>query len=177
MTKPKTRGMKRKSRRSKSGRIMAIVIAIAILLLIASILIFRSDGSGKINSPVNTNLNSESTNNSSNNSSTSQSNKTLTPSKLPNSSPTSTAKTTAKPIPTPAPAPLGVTLAQYNQTKTGMGIADVVEVFGVEGAIVSSNPDSYTITYKWDGSGSKGASITITFVNNQLSSKSQSGLK
>ncbi len=165
---------KKKSRRNKSGRVMPVVIVVAILLLIASILIFRNNGSGNLNPASNTTLNPESSYTSM---SSSQPNKTSKPAST--KLPTGTPKPTAKPTPTPVPITQdGVTLVQYNQLQTGMSIADVVELFGgVEGSAMPANTETTTITYRWDGSGSVGASITITFISDKLTAKSQEGLK
>lgn len=72
-----------------------------------------------------------------------------------------------------------VTLAQYNDVKTGMTYDEVIEKLGGEGEEISTTEvGSYsTGVYKWDGDGEDYASVTLIFQNKKLISKSQYGLK
>lgn len=94
-------------------------------------------------------------------------NKSSTPASVANAS-ANTATSTA-----------GVTLANFNQIKTGMKYDEVVKILGKEGEVISeSEVAGYkTVMYKWDGSGGFGANMNAMFQNGKLMSKSQLGLK
>lgn len=73
-----------------------------------------------------------------------------------------------------------VTYSQYQQIDSGMSYDEVVSIFGGKGVITAESNDNYTGNISavgWDGFGSVGANLTITFVNGKVQSKAQFGLK
>lgn len=77
---------------------------------------------------------------------------------------------------TTAPA-ADLTMAKYDQIKTGMSYEEVVKIIGSEGTQSSSSKigSSEMASYRWEGD--KYAKIFATFRDNKLSSKSQSSVK
>lgn len=71
-----------------------------------------------------------------------------------------------------------VTLSQYNQIEEGMTYEKVVEIFGGEGEVVSegSLADAASAVYIWKG-GDGISNATITFYNNAVFSKAETGLQ
>lgn len=71
----------------------------------------------------------------------------------------------------------GLTLEKFNELKNGMKYDEVVKILGSEGTETSSfsSGNLKTVTYKWEGENY--ARITVTFRNDELTSKIQSGLK
>lgn len=71
-----------------------------------------------------------------------------------------------------------VTMEMYNAVKTGMTYAEVVEIFGGEGAPLSTSKvlNSVSIIYMWNGK-SLGANCNITFQNDVVFAKAQAGLE
>lgn len=71
----------------------------------------------------------------------------------------------------------GLTLEKFNELKNGMKYDEVVKVLGSEGVETSSfsSGNLKTVTYKWEGENY--ARITVTFRNDELTSKIQSSLK
>lgn len=71
-----------------------------------------------------------------------------------------------------------VTMEMYNAVKTGMSYAEVVEIFGGEGAPLSASKllDSVSVIYMWNGK-SLGANCNITFQNDVVFAKAQVGLE
>jgi hypothetical protein len=73
----------------------------------------------------------------------------------------------------------GLTMATFNQLKTGMTYEQVVKILGTDGKELSSSEIGgiKTVMYQWEGSGSLGANMNAMFQNGKLMSKSQFGLK
>lgn len=71
-----------------------------------------------------------------------------------------------------------VTMDMYNTVKNGMSYADVVEIFGGEGAPISTAKvlDSVSVVYIWNGN-SFGANCNITFQDDAVFAKAQTGLE
>lgn len=71
-----------------------------------------------------------------------------------------------------------ITLAEFDQIENGMTLAQVEEIVGGEGALMSSAGTGQfrTEIYSWDGSGSLGANANVTFQNEQVVGKAQVGL-
>lgn len=75
----------------------------------------------------------------------------------------------------------GVTLERFNSIETGMTYAQVCEVFGTEGELISEvdigGKEYKTQMYSWAGNGSLGANCNCTFQGGALQSKAQFGLE
>jgi hypothetical protein len=71
-----------------------------------------------------------------------------------------------------------VTLGQFERLSAGMSYAQVKDVLGCNGVLEgrSDSSDYVYISYGWDGSGSIGANLSVSFINGRMDSKSQSGL-
>ena len=71
-----------------------------------------------------------------------------------------------------------ITLEQYEQIEEGMTYDKVVEIIGGEGEAISESntEDSITVVYIWKGSDGV-SNATLTFYNNALFSKAQTGLQ
>lgn len=74
-----------------------------------------------------------------------------------------------------------ISLAEFNEIKTGMSYEEVCEIIGSEGELLSesgeSGSDYHTVMYMWDGEGSIGANANAMFQGGKLISKAQIGLK
>ena len=73
-----------------------------------------------------------------------------------------------------------VTLAQYDEIKTGMSYSKVCEIFGDDG-IMAGEIDlgfglEYETIYMWEGASVIGANVKITFRNGKVTEKEQIGL-
>lgn len=77
----------------------------------------------------------------------------------------------------PVVAEADITMAKYNQIKTGMSYRQVVGILGKEGTEVTSNKvmGITTVMYQWDAGFM--ANMNATFQNDKLMSKAQLGLK
>lgn len=71
-----------------------------------------------------------------------------------------------------------VTMDMYNSVKNGMSYAEVVGIFGGEGAPISAAKvlDSVSVVYIWNGK-SFGANCNITFQDDAVFAKAQTGLE
>lgn len=83
-------------------------------------------------------------------------------------------------VSTPTPEPVkksGVTMENFNKIKTGMRYADVVEILGQEGEVISESEVAgiNTIMYQW--SGGMLSNMNAMFQNGKLVNKAQFGLK
>lgn len=90
-----------------------------------------------------------------------------------------TAAPTEEPIPaaTDVPADYGkVTLEKFNAIEMGMTYEDVVALIGAE-PFSTSQSDLLGTMCNWWGVGSTGANAMITFKENKVTQKSQSGLQ
>lgn len=94
-----------------------------------------------------------------------------------NSTTTSNTATKTETTPSSDTKAAGLTLEKFNELKNGMKYDEVVKVLGSEGTETSSYSSGSlkTVTYKWEGENY--ARITVTFRNDELTSKIQSGLK
>lgn len=95
-----------------------------------------------------------------------------------NAPPQVNAESSAPIINTETPsATRSISLAQFNQLKTGMRYAEAVKILGAEGVVMSQSEFSKTTTivYGWDVG--FGQQMTALFQNDKLISKSQVGLK
>lgn len=72
-----------------------------------------------------------------------------------------------------------ITLAEYNQIKSGMSYDEVKEIIGSEGSLTSSVTfNGITIQiYTWYGNGITGSNANVTFTNDSVTGKAQVGLK
>lgn len=76
-----------------------------------------------------------------------------------------------------------ITKAEYSQIKTGQTYSEVVQIIGSKGELTSSSSmeilgDDYTASiYTWYGNLRTGANSVIMFENNEVTAKSQFGLK
>ena len=70
-------------------------------------------------------------------------------------------------------------LEKFNKIETGMTYAQVVEIIGEEGTVLSESEiaNIKTTIYSWYGEGSIGANANITFQNGKVTAKAQFGLK
>ena len=79
----------------------------------------------------------------------------------------------------------GITLAQYEEVETGMTLDQVIEIFGGNEGTIMSETEMFGIRTEirsWDGRGSVGANLNITFQGNEgedltVVSKAQIGLR
>ena len=71
-----------------------------------------------------------------------------------------------------------ITMEMYEAVKNGMTYEEVVEIFGGEGAPMSSSKllDSVSIIYMWEGE-SLGSNCNITFQDGKVFAKAQMGLE
>lgn len=71
-----------------------------------------------------------------------------------------------------------ITLAQYNKIEEGMTYDKVVEIVGGDGEAISESgaDDAVTVVYIWHGTDGI-SNATITFYNNAVFSKAQTGLQ
>lgn len=78
----------------------------------------------------------------------------------------------------PGNSPLA-TMAEYNQIKSGMSYAQVVEIIGGPGTEMSSSDIGgiHTVMYMWQGVGVLGANMNAIFQNDKLVQKAQAGLR
>lgn len=94
---------------------------------------------------------------------------TAAPTAIPTEEPT--------PAPTDVPADYGkVTLEKFNAIEMGMTYEDVVALIGAE-PFSTSQSDLLGTMCNWWGVGSTGANAMITFKENKVTQKSQSGLQ
>ncbi|MGG1516998.1 DUF3862 domain-containing protein [Paenibacillus oryzisoli] len=92
---------------------------------------------------------------------------------------------TVAPTPTPTPAPPknkpSMSKAEFDQIQNGMTYAQVTEIIGGPGEIMSEvgekGSEFYTVMYMYDGEGSLGANANLMFQGGKLNSKAQFGLK
>lgn len=84
--------------------------------------------------------------------------------------------TAAVPIATATPD-TSITLAKFNQLKTGMTYKEAVQILGSEGEVLSESDigGTKTVMYQWQSSGF--GNMNAMFQNNKMVSKSQFGLK
>jgi Domain of Unknown Function with PDB structure (DUF3862) len=105
----------------------------------------------------------------------------VTKSPLPNVKASSSPAVTKSNQPSSVPSPtLGVTMANFDQLKTGMNYEQVVTILGKSGKEMSSSEIGgiKTVMYTWEGdNGGFGANMNAMFQNNKLISKAQFGLK
>jgi hypothetical protein len=89
---------------------------------------------------------------------------------------TNAASKPVKTAPEPPKSTAGVTLDNFNKIKTGMTYAQVVEILGEEGQVISENEISgyKTTMYQWKGG--YVANMNAMFQNGKLISKAQLGL-
>ena len=92
--------------------------------------------------------------------------------------------TTTSNAPTTTAAPknsASMSKAEFDQIQNGMTYAQVVEIVGSDGELLSEvgSPGSqfFTQMYKWDGSGGLGANANVLFQSGGVQSKAQFGLK
>ena len=77
----------------------------------------------------------------------------------------------------------GITKANFDLIKKDMTYAEVVEILGKEGELMSESEfgDMRTVMYQWKATkkdkGSMGANMNAMFQNDKLISKAQYGLK
>jgi hypothetical protein len=73
---------------------------------------------------------------------------------------------------------VSVTLREFDQIENGMSLRQVEGIFGGEGALLSTagTGEFETAIYSWDGSGSFGANVNVTFQNDAVMGKAQFGL-
>lgn len=76
------------------------------------------------------------------------------------------------------------TLAEFSRIQTGMTYAQVVEIIGAEGEVMSESSFADGLggqitssIYTWEGSGEFGANMNATFSNGELMAKAQFNLK
>jgi hypothetical protein len=93
--------------------------------------------------------------------------------------PASTNTVSSAPIVTVSPTAEtpSITLAKFNQLKTGMAYKEVVNILGTDGEIISESDigGTKTVMYQWQSSGF--GNMNAMFQNGKLISKSQFGLK
>ncbi|HDR8302792.1 TPA: DUF3862 domain-containing protein [Bacillus cereus] len=79
----------------------------------------------------------------------------------------------------PEPKKDGISKAEFEQIQNGMTYDEVKAIIGSEGELQSeSEVAGYkTVMYMFKGEGGLGANATMMFQNNELTSKSQFGLK
>ncbi|OXM84083.1 DUF3862 domain-containing protein [Paenibacillus rigui] len=82
--------------------------------------------------------------------------------------------------PATPPQAATITKAEYDQIDDKSTYEDAVKIIGGEGKIISEsgtkgNPD-YSVTYQFPAEGKENANAKLTFRNNKLISKSESGL-
>lgn len=74
-----------------------------------------------------------------------------------------------------------MTMAEFEQLKSGMSYEEAVKIIGSKGEVLSESgeagTDLYTVMYMWDGEGEFGANSNIMFQGGKLNTKSQFGLK
>lgn len=75
-----------------------------------------------------------------------------------------------------------ISMAEFNAIETGMTYAEVVEIIGSEGEVLSEvdvgiGEEYKTTIYMWEGEGSMGANANITFQGGVVTAKAQFGLK
>ena len=72
-----------------------------------------------------------------------------------------------------------VSLSQYNQIEIDMTRTEVRRIFGSNGTQMSTSSFGGITTsiYSWEGRGSVGANVLITFQDNRVVSKAQAGLR
>jgi hypothetical protein len=70
-----------------------------------------------------------------------------------------------------------ITLAQFNQIQNGMSYAQVVQIVGRQGTVISENTMAgfHTIMYQWEAGFM--ANMNTMFQNDKLMQKSQFGMK
>ncbi|MBC5648505.1 hypothetical protein H8S18_09170 [Christensenella sp. NSJ-35] len=66
-------------------------------------------------------------------------------------------------------------MEEFNKIHVGMDYDEVCKIIGSDGELQSQS--SNIKIYAWDGDGSIGANASITFINDKVESKAQSGLK
>lgn len=75
---------------------------------------------------------------------------------------------------------LGVTAVGFAALKTGMSYAEVVEILGRKGEVLSESSiaEIHTVMFGWKADkGGLGANMNVLFQNDKLVSKAQAGLK
>ncbi|NLK37819.1 MAG: DUF3862 domain-containing protein [Epulopiscium sp.] len=72
-----------------------------------------------------------------------------------------------------------ITMDEYNKIQSGMTYEQVCEIVGSAGEIsAESNVGGYsTKIITWYGNGAAGSNANVTFMNNEVQSKAQAGLK
>ena len=74
-----------------------------------------------------------------------------------------------------------MSMAEFEQLKSGMTYEEAVKIIGGKGEVLSESgeegTDFYTVMYMWDGEGEFGANSNIMFQGGKLNTKSQFGLK
>lgn len=72
-----------------------------------------------------------------------------------------------------------VTLKEYNQIQVGQTYNEVVKIIGSEGILMSEvGYMGYTShTFTWEGNGPSGSNASVMFINGEVYSKGQIGLK
>lgn len=74
-----------------------------------------------------------------------------------------------------------ITLAQFNQIQNGMSYAQVVQIIGRQGTVISENTigegqfKTHTVMYQWEAGFM--ANMNAMFQNDKLMQKSQFGMK
>jgi len=68
-----------------------------------------------------------------------------------------------------------ISMEEFNKIHVGMDYDEVCKIIGSDGELQSQS--SNIKIYAWDGDGSIGANASITFINDKVESKAQSGLK
>jgi len=75
----------------------------------------------------------------------------------------------------------GVTLADFNRIETGMTRNEVIEILGrgteISRVDMGLGSEFVTVMYSWDGRGSLGANMSVTFQGGNVISKAQFGLR
>ncbi|WP_228766284.1 hypothetical protein [Pelagerythrobacter aerophilus] len=72
-----------------------------------------------------------------------------------------------------------ITLAEFSALRTGMSHAEVQEIVGSGGKLISESELAgvHTAMYQFEGEGSLGANASVMFQNGELIQKSQFGLR
>ena len=72
-----------------------------------------------------------------------------------------------------------ITMEEFNKIETGMSYEEVKDIIGSPGEMTSQVEvdDIQTMIVTWYGNGMAGSNANVTFLNNEVMSKAQFGLK